>query len=389
MKKKKICIITGTRAEWGLLSGLARKIKASSDMQLQIIATNMHLSERYGMTFREIESDGFTIDVKIPMLQDSDDDSAGSTVKAVGRAMTGFSDAFQTLSPDLIVILGDRYEMIAAASAALIFRIPIAHLHGGEITEGAFDDSIRHAITKMSCLHFTATEEYRERVIQMGESPDQVFYVGALGCENIRTIPLLSQSELEQNLDFQLTDKCFLVTYHPVTLDDESPEVQVRNLLKALDEYPDYRVIFTQPNSDTSGQIITRLLKEYENVNPDRVRIYTSLGIKRYLSMLKQVTAVIGNSSSGILEVPSFGIPTVNIGDRQKGRISADSVIHCGTDFDLIRAAINQALSPEFRAVAARTVNPYDKSGTSEAILKVLRDCSPDTLIRKHFHDFS
>lgn len=347
---RKICIVTGSRAEYGLLSGLMHAINDEPTLQLQIIATNMHLSPEFGLTYKEIEHDGFHIDKKVQMLLSSDTPNA--TTKSVGLAAIGFADAYEDLQPDLIVVLGDRFEILAAVTAALFFKIPVAHLHGGEITEGAYDDCIRHAITKMSHLHFTSTEVYRQRVIQMGEQPDRVYYVGAIGVENIKKVALLSQKLLEESIHFVLGDKSLLVTYHPVTLENNTASVQCQNLLDALDDFSDYKVIFTLPNSDTDGRIIIQMINEYVSQHSDRCMSIPSLGLKRYLSALQYVTAVVGNSSSGIIEVPSFGIPTLNIGNRQKGRIAAPSVINCGTSKQNIIDGLNKVLSNEQRSIA-------------------------------------
>ena len=380
---RKICVVTGSRAEYGILRTLMQAIKDDPQLQLQIIATNQHLSRLQGETCREIERDGFTIDWKVPMADDDAPDCANTTAKSVGRGVTGFADAFEALRPDLLLILGDRYEMLAVASTALIYKIPIAHLHGGEITEGAFDDAIRHAITKMSHLHFTSTDAYRKRVIQLGEQPERVFNVGALGVENIHRLQPISREEIEQSLNFTLTDKCFLVTYHPVTLSDMSSETQVMNLLEALDDYRDHHIIFTYSNSDTNSQIIIRRIQEYVDANPGRCMFIPSLGQRRYFSTLHHVQAVVGNSSSGIIEVPSFGIPTLDIGDRQKGRIAAESVVHCGYSVDEIREGLRQITSGQ----APKAANPYDKPGTCQAILEVIKTYPLENIVQKHFYD--
>ena len=351
---RKICVITGSRAEYGLLSGLMAKIQFDRDLQLQIIATNMHLSSEFGLTYKEIETDGFRIDKKVEMLLSSD--TANGTAKSVGLATIGFADAFEDLSPDLILVLGDRFELLAAVSAALFYKIPVAHIHGGEITEGAYDDNIRHAITKMSHLHFTSAEPYRRRVIQLGESPDRVFNVGALGVENIKHVPLLSKEELEKSLNFQLGDKSLLVTFHPVTLENSTAEQQCMNLLESLESFPDYRIIFTFPNSDTDGRIIIDLIKRF---------------VERHR----------------IIEVPSFGIPTLNIGDRQKGRISSRSVVHCGTSKEDICLGIQTVLSDPVAGIAKQKRNPYDKEGTADAICTILKTVFLDGLTSKSFYD--
>lgn len=384
---RKICVITGTRAEFGLLSGLMRLIQQSEQTTLQVVATNMHLSERYGNTYREIEEAGFSIDYKVPMLDESGADDSTATLKAMSRALVGFAEAYDTLQPDIIVVLGDRYEILAAVEAALIKQIPVAHLHGGELTFGAYDDAIRHSITKMSHLHFTSTEEYRKRVIQLGEQPKRVFYVGALGVENIKRVPLMSKSEIEQDLQFELTDQTILVTYHPVTLSDSNPLDDINALFEALDEHPELRVIFTMPNSDTGGKVIAEAIEQYATQHANRVRAYKSLGMRRYLSVMKYCTAVVGNSSSGILEAPSFHIPTLNIGSRQNGRIAAESVYNCATDKESISAALEHILTPEFRAIASKARNPYAKEGTAQAIFEVISTYPLEGIIKKEFYN--
>lgn len=383
MLKRKICVVTGSRAEYGILRGLMSAINDCPELTLQVIATNQHLSKLQGETYKEIENDGFTIDYKVYMADDDAPDNANSTAKAIGRGINGFADAFDTLKPDLLLILGDRYEMLAVASTALIYKIPIAHLHGGEITEGAFDDAIRHAITKMSHLHFTSTEAYRKRVIQLGEQPERVFNVGALGVENVLKNDFMSKSEIEQSLNFQITDKCFLCTYHPVTLSNMSSETQVLNLLDALDEYQNYHIIFTYSNSDTNSQIIIKRIREYVDRNAGRCMFIPSLGQKRYFSALKYMTAVIGNSSSGIIEVPSFGIPTLDIGDRQKGRIAAESVIHCGYSVEEIRWGLSRLIAYDHKQID----NPYYKEGTCSAILDIIKNYPLENIIQKRFYD--
>lgn len=379
---RKICVVTGSRAEYGLLSGLMHGIKNDSELELQVIATNMHLSPEFGLTYRKIEEDGFPINKKVVMLLSSD--TANATAKSVGLGFIGFADAYEDLQPDMIVVLGDRYEMISAVSTALFYKIPIAHLHGGEITEGAYDDCIRHSITKMAHLHFTSTEEYRKRVIQMGEEPKRVFNVGAPGVENIKKVPLLSKKELELSLDgFKLGDKFLVCTYHPVTLENSTAAEQIQNLLSALDEYPDYKIIFTLPNSDTNGHVIVQLINDYVSKHPDRATVYHSLGLKRYLSALKYAKAAVGNSSSGIIEVPSFGIPTLNIGNRQRGRIAAESVVNCGTCKEDILEGLNKVLYTELKEIQ----NPYEGRNTTADILHVLKTYPLEGLIQKSFYN--
>ena len=382
---RKICIVTGSRAEWGLLSGLARKITDDPELELQIIATNMHLSPEFGLTYREIERQGFRINRKVEMLLSSD--SANATGKSVGLATIGFADAYEELAPDMLLVLGDRYEILAAVTAALFYKIPVAHLHGGEVTEGAYDDAIRHAITKMSHLHFTSTEEYRRRVIQLGEQPERVFHVGAIGIDNIRHIALLDKQVLEEQLDFPFDRKTVLVTYHPETLDAIPVEEQFRNLLEALDDRQDIRILFTLPNSDTGGRIIVRMIEEFVARNKQRARAYTSLGQLRYLSALRFVAAVVGNSSSGILEVPSFGKPTLDIGNRQKGRLAANSVVHCGVSGAEISEGLNRVLSDAFAKQTACVQNPYEKEDSALEILKILKNYPLDGIVQKTFYD--
>lgn len=384
---RKICVVTGSRAEYGILRNLMASIKADPELQLQVIATNQHLSKLQGETYKEIERDGFTIDYKVYMADDEAPDNANSTAKSISRGVSGFADAFDALHPDLLLILGDRYEMLAVASTALIYKIPIAHLHGGEITEGAFDDAIRHAISKMSHLHFTSTEAYRNRVIQLGEQPERVFNVGALGVENVVKNDFMSKEEIESSLNFMLTDKCFLCTYHPVTLSNMSSEVQVLNLLEAIDNYKDYHIIFTYSNSDTNSQIIIKRIQEYVDKNADRCMFIPSLGQRRYFSALKHMTAVLGNSSSGIIEVPSFGIPTLDIGDRQKGRIAADSVIHCGYSVEEIKEGLEKVVNLSNSSNLSNLSNPYHKEGTCAAILQTIKTYPLENLVQKSFYD--
>ena len=384
---RKICVVTGTRAEYGLLSRLMRMIRDSQETQLQVIATNMHLSPKYGNTYKEIEKDGFTIDCKVPIIDDDGNNDSLSTVLEMSRGMKGYAEAYKELKPDMLLILGDRYEMLAAATAALIMRIPIAHISGGAVSEGAFDDAIRHSITKMSHLHFTEAEDYRRRVIQLGEQPNRVFHVGALGVENIKKLPLLEKDVIEKDINFKIDQNTILVTYHPVTLGDHTAEQDIKEFIEALNQRPDIRIIFTMPNSDTGSQSIVEAINNFVANNPERSIAYKSLGIIRYLSVMKEVSAVVGNSSSGLVEVPSFGIPTLNIGDRQKGRLSAESVLNCNTDCKSIIAGLDRVLSQEFRTIAASAKNPYDKEGTAEAIYNVISTYPLEQLTQKHFYD--
>lgn len=384
---RKICVVTGTRAEYGLLSRLMRMIKDSQDTHLQVIATNMHLSPKYGNTYQEIENDGFTIDVKVPIIDETAPDNAITTVKSMATALSGFADAYNTLKPDLVVVLGDRYEILAAATAALIERIPIAHIYGGEVTEGAYDDAIRHSITKMSQLHFASTEAYRQRIIQMGEQPDRVFYIGAVGVENVKRLPLMSKNEIEKEIDFTIDNNTILVTYHPVTLGNRTAKDDIDDFIAVLEERKDLRVIFTMPNSDTGSIFIVEAVNGFVERNSYRAKAFKSLGVVRYLSVVKQVAAVVGNSSSGIVEVPSFGIPTLNIGDRQKGRIQAESTYNCLPDKDSVLKGLDMVLSREFCELASKVHNPYEKANTAEEIFKVISTYPIEQLNQKHFYD--
>ena len=383
---RRICVVTGTRAEYGLLCRLIRMIDESDMTQLQLVVTNMHLSPTYGETFKEIEKDGFKIDVKIPIIEEGKNDEI-ATLKSMARAISGFAEAFFELKPDLVVVLGDRYEILAAAEAALIERIPIAHIHGGEITEGAYDDSIRHAITKMSQLHFASTEDYRRRIIQLGEQPDHGFYVGSLGVENIKEIPLFSPEEVNSFIGFDVDKNTILVTYHPVTLSLDSNEKDVNDFIAALEDYDQIKVVFTMPNSDNGSSFISDAINKFVINNSNRSVSFKSLGLRRYLSVMKLCGAIVGNSSSGIIEGPSFHIPTLNIGDRQKGRISADSVYNCATDKDAIIEGLSIVLSSTFRKKVEKTQNPYDKKGTARSIFDVISSFPLEKLRQKHFND--
>lgn len=383
---KKVCVITGTRAEYGLLRPLIKRINEDDEMQLQLIATGMHLSPEFGLTYKEIESDGFTIDEKIEMLLSSDTPVGIS--KSMGLAMIGFADAYNRLSPDMIVVLGDRYEIFAAASAATVARIPIAHLHGGETTEGVLDEAFRHSITKMSYLHFTSTEEYRKRVIQLGESPDRVFCVGAIGIESIKRLKLLDKNQLEEDLKFEFGDKNALVTFHPVTLEESTSKEQFQELLNALDRFIDLKIIFTKSNSDTDGRIINSMIDKYVEKNKNRAAAFTSMGQLRYLSAMRNVDLVIGNSSSGIIEAPSFNIPTINIGDRQKGRLQGKTVINCKPLEIEIYKAIELGLSDNFKGNIKNSENPYGNGRVSEKVLSILKVfLDKEIELKKIFYD--
>ncbi len=385
--RRKICVVTGTRAEYGIMSLLMKSLHDDPSVDLQIIATNMHLSPEFGLTYKEIKADGFQIDRKVEMLLSSDTHTG--TVKSMGLASMGLADAYEDLKPDLIVILGDRYEMLAAASAALIFGIPVAHLYGGEITEGAYDDAIRHAITKLSYLHFTSTEEYRYRVIQMGESPDRVHWVGSLGADNIAKETLLSLHELEESISHNLGDGFILATYHPVTKEPGQANVQIRALLDALEGHlVERNVLFTLPNSDTDGRIIARMIEDWASAHKEQVAVVASLGRKRYYSALACCAVVIGNSSSGLSEVPTFRKPTLNIGNRQKGRTQGNTIVNCAADRNSISEGLAKVLSPEFiKEVAMRGSNPYSKEGTLHEIHKILVETELPQNAVKQFYD--
>lgn len=380
-----ICIVTGTRAEYGLLYWLMTEIQGDSDLELQIIATGMHLSPEFGLTYKQIEEDGFKIDRKIEMLLSSDTPAGIS--KSMGLGMIGFAEAYEVLKPDIVVILGDRFEVFSAATAAMIARIPIAHLQGGEATEGLIDEPIRHSITKMSHLHFTATEEYRRRIIQMGESPARTFNVGGFGIDNIQKLKLMNRDEFESSTGFSLGRKNLLVTFHPVTLEQATAGEQFQALLTALDELEDTRFIFTKPNADTEGRIIISMIDAYVAGNRHKAAAFVSLGQLRYLSALQFVDGVVGNSSSGIIEAPSFKIGTVNIGDRQRGRIKADSVINCMPKKDSILSSIHKLYSEEFRSGLKSIKNPYGEGGASEKTKKILKTIDLTDIIKKDFHD--
>lgn len=383
---KKVCVVTGTRAEYGLLKPVIERISKDEELELYLIATGTHLSPEFGLTYKEIENDGYIINKKIEMLLSAD--TPGSIVKSMGVEMIGFADAFADVCPDMVVILGDRYEMLAAASAALIYRIPIAHIHGGETTEGLIDEAIRHAITKMSYLHFAATAVYRNRIIQLGESPERVFDVGALGTENIKTVKLMDKEELEESIGFNFCCNTIMVTYHPVTLEEQSSAEQFQNLLNVLKNRKELNIIFTKANSDMDGRIINRMIDEFVAENKERSVAYVSLGQIRYLSALQYCSMVIGNSSSGIIEVPSFHIPTVDIGDRQRGRAASDSVIHCGTGAEDINNALCKAMQDDFRQSIKNAKNPYEGENTSSEIVGIIKHFLQDNIdLKKKFYD--
>ncbi|UWY60822.1 UDP-N-acetylglucosamine 2-epimerase [Aliarcobacter butzleri] len=381
---KKICVVTGTRAEYGLLYWLLKEIEADKELVLQLIVTGMHLSPEFGLTYKEIEKE-FKIDKKVEMLLSSDT-SIGIS-KSIGLAQISFCEAFEELKPDILIVLGDRYEIFSATSTAMIARIPIVHLHGGETTEGAFDESIRHSITKMSHLHFTATEEYRNRVIQLGEHPSRAFNVGGMGIENIKRLKLLTKEEFENSIDFKLNKKNILVTFHPVTLENSTAQEQFQELLEVIDELEDTNIIFTKANSDTDGRIINQMIDDYVARNFHKSVRFTSLGQLRYLSALQYVDAMVGNSSSGLLEAPSFKIGTINIGDRQKGRIKADSVIDCSANKTDIEKAFEKLYSKEFQNSLINVQNPYGDGYASNKIIEEIKKVDLQNILKKSFYD--
>ncbi len=382
---RRICIFTSTRAEWGLLRGVAELIRQSEELQLQLLVSGSHLSEKHGMTIHEIEADGFAVDTRVDILQF--DDTSTGICKAMGQALSGYGESLEQLRPDLLVVLGDRYESFCVAAAAQIQRIPVAHIHGGETTEGAVDEAFRHSITKMAHLHFPSCEEYRRRIIQLGEDPERVFNVGALGLENIRKIPLMDREELAASIQFKLDRPFFLVTFHPVTLENATSGEQFKNLLMALDQFPDHGIIFTKANADTEGQIINDRIDSYANAHPERCLAVASLGLRRYLSAMKICDAVVGNSSSGILETPAFGVPTVNIGDRQKGRLRIRSIIDCAPDQGVIVAAIQKALDPQFRNSLQGMEYSCEQENTAGRIVEKIQQINLDGLLKKSFYD--
>ena len=384
MSKKKICIVTGSRAEYGLLYWFLKEVDFDKDLELQLIVTGMHLSPEFGLTHKEIEKD-FKIDKKIDM-QLSFDTSVGIS-RSMGIAQTSIAEAYNELKPDIVVVLGDRYEIFSAASAAMIAKIPIAHIHGGEITEGSWDDCIRHCISKMSHLHFTATEEYKNRVIQLGENPDRVLNVGGVGIENIKRLKLLSKNELENLINFKLNKKNLLITFHPVTLENNTSQKQFQELLDTIKELDDTNIIFTKTNSDLNGKVINKMIDKYTIENPKKSVAFISLGQLGYLSTLQYVDAVVGNSSSGLLEAPSFKIGTINIGDRQKGRIKASSVIDCDPKKNSILTALTELYSEKFIKTLKTSINPYGDGHSSQKIINKLKNVNLKNILKKSFYD--
>ncbi len=381
--RRRICVVTGSRAEYGLLYWVMKGIAADASLELQVAATGMHLSPEFGLTYREIEADGFTIAAKVEMLL-SADTSVGVT-KSLGLGVIGFADAFEKLKPDLVVLLGDRFEILAAAQAALLARIPVAHIHGGERSEHSFDESLRHSITKLAQWHFVAAEPYRKRVVQMGEAPATVFNVGAPGLDHLPRMEWLGREALAKALDARLDSPLFLVTYHPATLGTGSPDEAMVQLLAALDRFPEASIVFTHPNADTGGRGLIKRINDFVAANPGRAKACVSLGQQRYLSLLREADVVIGNSSSGLTEAPALKTPTVNVGDRQKGRLKATSVIDCAEKTEDIVRAIRQALSPEFQRGLEQTQSLYGIGNASQAIVDRLK--GPLPRVQKQFFD--
>ena len=383
---KKICVVTATRAEYGALRQTIQRILSDDKLELCLVVTGTHLSKAYGYTVEEIEKDGFPIEEKIEILQEEDTEL--DICRTMGKAGILFAEMYNRQRPDMVIVVGDRYELVPICSSAVVFGIPIAHISGGEVTEGAIDDVVRHCVTKMSYLHFPGCEEYRQRIIQLGETPDRVFNVGDIGVENIRKTEYLSRQELESFLGISLGERYASVTFHPVTLERGSAEWQTKELLSALHEYPDITFVVTMANADHQGRSINRIF-EADAQKFENIHCYTSLGSRGYLSLLKNAAFVIGNSSSGIVEAPCFGIPTVNIGDRQKGRLRAKSVIDCKPESGEICKSIEKALSPEFRAFAGRVENPYGDGEASARIVSIIKDflLSEKIELKKKFYD--
>lgn len=384
---RKICIFTSTRADWGLLRGVAEEIRGHGNLELQLLVSGSHLSAKFGMTVSEIEDAGFDVSARVDVLQF--DDSAQGVCATMGLAMSSYSEALARMAPDILVVLGDRYESLCVATVAQVLRIPVAHIHGGETTEGAVDESFRHAITKMSQIHFPACEEYRQRIIQLGENPDRIFNVGALGVENIRKVSMMGRDELSSSIGFPLDCPFFLVTFHPVTLESATAGNQLDELFAALEQFPEHRVLFTKANADPDGQLINDRLDAYVGLNADRCLVVTSLGLQRYLSAMKLCAAVVGNSSSGILEAPSFHVPTINIGDRQKGRVRAQSILDCEPDRLSIQIEINRGLTQEFIQSLKGSCSPFEKTDTALNIVSPLAAVDLSNILKKPFFNLT
>ena len=385
MKKRKILVVTGTRAEYGLMRWIIQYLNDCPDIEFQLVATGMHLSPEFGLTYKNILDDKFIIHKKVEMLLSSDTPIGLS--KSMGLGMISFGEIYEELKPDIVLVLGDRFEIFSAVAAAMVSRIPVAHIHGGEATEGLIDEPIRHSITKMSHIHFTATEEYKNRVIQLGEQPSRVFNTGTPGLDNISNLKLLDLKSFEESINFEIGDNCLLVTFHPVTLEEGTSSYQIDELLSALDFFKQFKIIFTLPNADTDGRVVIEKIHRYTSLNSERAISFTSLGQLRYLSALQHVKMVIGNSSSGLTEVPSFKIPTINIGDRQKGRIKAESVIDCSPTTEEIIKAIHKGLSDDFQTKCKLVLNPYGSGGASIKIVDILKAIDLKGILKKDFYN--
>ena len=381
---RKICVVTGSRADYGLLRSVIQAIKDDPNLDIQVVATGMHLSPTFGLTYKEIEADGFFIDEKVEVLNEFD--TPYEISQSIAKGITGCAKVFSKLEPDLVLLLGDRFEIFSAAIAAYVALIPIAHIHGGELTGGALDEAFRHSISKMSSLHFVAAEEYKKRLIQLGENPKNIYLAGGLGVDSIKRHKLLNKQELENELNIKFLDKSLLITFHPVTLDIESSELQFKELLEALSNFKDTTLIFTMPNADNGGRKLIKMVEEFviENKN---ARAFISLGQLLYFSCISNMDGVVGNSSSGIIEVPSFKKATINIGDRQLGRLQAESIISCKPLKTDILNAIEKLYSPSFQILLDRVTNPYSGTGVNEKIIEVLGTISLDGIIKKAFHD--
>lgn len=387
MSKRKICVVTGTRAEYGLLRWLMQDIRDNPQLELQIVATGTHLSPQFGLTYREIEADGFTIDAKVDMQLNGD--SAGAVTRSLGAGVIGFADMFEQLQPDVLVVLGDRFEVLAAAQAAMLARVPIAHIHGGESTEGLIDEAIRHSVTKMSHLHFVTAEPYRKRVLQMGEAADRIWNFGAPGLDALNRVKLLTRDELSRSAEFDLTLPYLIVTYHPVTLSEDETRDEAEALFSALQEFKNHQVLLTGVNADPGHDVVAALSAAFAQANPARVRLCTSLGQQRYLSALRYADAVVGNSSSALIEAPAFALPAVNIGDRQRGRLRQANLIDASGDRESIAAAIHKALTPEFRQQCREAGSSLGDGHASEQIARVLAEHPLDGILKKKFREMA
>ena len=381
---RKICVVTGSRADYGLLRSVIQAIKDDPNLNIQVVATGMHLSPTFGLTYKEIEADGFFIDEKIEVINELD--TPYEISQSIAKGITGCAKVFSKLEPDLVLLLGDRFEIFSAAIAAYVALIPIAHIHGGELTGGALDEAFRHSISKMSSLHFVAAEEYKKRLIQLGENPKKIYLAGGLGVDSIKKHKLLNKHEIENKLNIKFLDKSLLITFHPVTLDSVSSEFQFKELLKALSNFKDTTLIFTMPNADTGGRKLINMVEEFviENKN---AKAFISLGQLLYFSCISNMDGVVGNSSSGIIEVPSFKKATINIGDRQLGRLQAESIINCKPLKTDILNAVEKLYSPSFKILLDKVINPYSGTGVNEKIIEVLGTISLDGIIKKAFHD--